>query len=127
MVRGVTAKLVLFIALLSLPLQGMINAGMLGCQMESGTASMGVVSAAMSDNGMSMGERCKTSPLGAHGAGGCKVCPSCTLCPATACINSHASTPVALALFFADVQMGLPPLLFPSPIKHPPRLSSSLG
>ena len=127
MVRGVTAKLVLFIAQLSLPLQGMVSAGMLGCQMESGTDSMSVASAAMSGNGMDRGERCKTWPLGAHGAGGCKVCPSCTLCPAAACINSHASAPVTLALFFPDVQIVLPPLMFPSPIKHPPRPVFPIG
>ena len=127
MVRSVTAKLVLLMALLSLPLQGMVNAGMLGCQMESGTDSMSVASAAMSGNGTGMGERCKTLPRGAHGAGGCKVCPSCTLCPAAACIDSHASAPIAFALSFADVQIGLPPLIFPSSIKHPPRPSISLG
>ena len=121
MMRGVTAKLVLLVALLSLPLQGMVSAGMLGCQMQFGTDSMTVVSAAMSGNGKGMGERCKTSPLG------CKVCPSCTLCPAAACINSHASAPVTFALFFADVQIRLPPLIFPSPIKHPPRLAISLS
>src|SRR4051794_11012814 len=112
MVRSVTAKLMLLLALFSLPLQGMVSAGMLGCQMESGTDSMSVASAAMSGNGMGMGERCKTSPLGAHGASGCKVCPSCTLCPAAACIDSHASAPVTFALSFADIQIRLPPLIF---------------
>jgi hypothetical protein len=91
MIRGVTAKLVLLLALFSLPLQGMVSAGMLGCQMKSGTDSMGMVSATMSGNGMGMGERCKTSLLGVHGAGGCKVCPSCTLCPAAACTRETLS------------------------------------
>ncbi len=121
MIRGVTAKLVLMMALLSLPLQGIVNATMLGCQMDSGKDSMSVAGAAMS-GGTGMGERCKTSGLGAQGAGGCKVCPSCTLCPAAACIDSHTNTSVTLALFFAEVQIDLPPLVFPPAIKHPPRL-----
>ena len=125
MVRSVTEKLVLLLALFSFLLQGMVNAGKLGCQMESGANSMSFGSATMSANGMGMGERCKTSPLG---AGDCKVCPSCSLCcPAAACIDSHASAPITLALSFADVQVRLPPLMFPSPIKHPPRSSISLG
>ena len=127
MVRDITAKLVLLLVLFSSPLQGRVGAGMLGCQMQAGTDSMGVVGAAMSGDGMSMGERCKISPLGIHGAGDCKLCPSCTLCPAAACIDSHASAPVAFALLFADVESARPPLMFPSPIKHPPRLPRFFG
>ena len=122
--RGIAAKIVLMMALLSLPLQGIVNATMLDCQMQSGMVSMSVTGPATAgSNAGGMSERCKTFTSGVHGAAGCKVCPSCTLCLVAACIDSHTSSLIAVPPDFVSGPIAFPPLVFPAAIKHSPRPS----
>ena len=127
MVRLMAAKLMLVIFLFGSTLQGIADIARLGCQPQSGSASMAAADSDTASDDMGATERCNTFKLGVHGAAGCEVCPSCTLCHVAICLDTQA---VAGALAVADAVpvpiAGARSITFP-PIKHPPRIVSLVG
>lgn len=127
MARLTAVRLMLVIFLLGLPLQGIAGIAMLGCLLPTGSTSMSTADSDTSSNDMRMMDRCKTFKPGVHGAAGCRVCSSCSLCPVPFCPCTQAEAGVLASADPLPTPIGAARSIFLPPIKHPPRLPSLLG